>query len=93
MTEALLALIPSISTAFFVWLWRREKKITQAAVQAKDLAFVELAKAGKLILELRALLIQRNVELRECRENLPPAAALDDFFDGLPKRDPGKNNS
>jgi hypothetical protein len=92
-TEALLAIIPSISTALFVWLWRRAKQDARFALTRQIQCEKELAVAMKLGADLRVILAQRNVELRECREKLPPAAALDDFFGGLPKRDPGKDNS
>ena len=93
MTEALFALIPGLAAAVLGWLWRRERKLTQAAVEAKDVAFRELASRSKLVLDLRALLVQRNVELKECREKLPPASSLDEFFTGVPKRDPGRDDS
>lgn len=93
MTEALLALVPGLVAAVLGWLWRREKKLTQAAVEAKDAAFRELASRTKLALDLRQILAQRDVELRECREKLDPSDSLDEFFGGLPKRDPSRDNS
>jgi hypothetical protein len=93
MLEALLAIVPSISTAVFVWLWRRDKKLVQAAEAARSAAFRELATFQKLVLDLRVVLAQRNRELKDCREKLPPADSLDDFFSGLPKRDPGRDDS
>lgn len=86
MTEALLAIVPSISTAIFVWLWRGAKKAQRVAEAARFAAFKELATAQKLALDLRAVLVQRNVELRECREKLDPSDSLDDFFSGVRKR-------
>jgi hypothetical protein len=92
MTEALLALIPGLAAAVLAWLWRREKKLTESALALKAAAFRELATSQKLILDLRAVLVQRNQELKDCRAKLNPADSLDDFF-GLPKRDPNRNNS
>lgn len=93
MYEALLALIPGIAAAVFGWLWRRDKKLVQLAETRLAMAEKERALAARLATDLRTVLAQRNRELKDCREKLPPASSLDDFFSGLPKRDPGRDDS
>lgn len=93
MTEALFALVPGLAAAAFAWLWRRDKRVVRAAEERAAAAFRELATFQKLVLDLRVMLAQRSRELKECREKLPAAAGLDDFFSGLPKRDPSRDDS
>jgi hypothetical protein len=93
MTETLFALVPGAVAAVFIWLWRRDKRVVKAAEERATAAFRELATSQKLVLDLRVLLARYNNELKECREKLPAAAGLDDFFNGMPKRNPSRDNS
>jgi hypothetical protein len=93
MTELLYALIPSASTAVFAWLWRKarvERKLAEIQLAART---AELTVVRKATTALRDILDHRNKELKDCRAKLPANDRLDDFFDGLPKGDPGRDNN
>jgi hypothetical protein len=93
MYEALIALLPTVSTAVFAWLWRKARVERSLAELRMRGAEVELATERRLTTDLRLVLVERNRELKDCREKLPAADRLDDLFNGLPKRDPGRDDS
>lgn len=92
-TEILYSIVPALSAAVFAWLWRKGKKETKLAELRLAVAVADLLTSQKLVAGLRTVLAKRNSELRECREKLPPAESLDDFFNGLRSRDPGRNDN
>jgi hypothetical protein len=90
--EWLYPILPTLTTGVFFWLWRKAKVERSLAETRMVAAEKELAVAQKTAADLRTVLADRHRELKECREKLPPAALLDDFFGRVPSGDPGPNN-